>query len=99
VEFCQLVGVWRFEDPEDTVVFTTHYVLDLGHPIVRVVRDCDEGAWQVHASAGTTDAEPRLVALSEIAEMDATFLELADLPRGWVATRQGPGDPWRRSQR
>ena len=96
---CQVVDVWPFEDPEDTVVFTTHYVLDLAQPIVRVVRDREDGAWQVHASAGTSNAEPRLVALGEIAEMDATFLELADLPRGWVATRESPSDPWRRSRR
>ena len=89
--------MWPFEDPENTVVLTTHYVLDLGQPIVRVVRERD-GSLQVHASAGTTNAEPRLVSLGEVAEMDATFLELADLPRGWIATREGPGDSWRRSQ-
>lgn len=89
---------WPFADPENTVVFTTHYVLDERHPIVRVVRDREDGSWQVHAAPGVDNAEPRLVALSEIAELDPTFRELADLPAGWTATREGPGGPWKRQR-
>src|SRR5688572_21911880 len=80
-------GDWPFDDPENTAVFTTHYVLELGHPVVRVTHDQEDGAWQFHAPEGTTDAEMRIVGLREMAELDSSLLSLADLPLGWVATR------------
>ena len=42
-----------------------------------------------------TDA--KLVSLSEIVATDQSLLELADLPLGWVATRDNAGSRWQRS--
>jgi hypothetical protein len=94
-----MAGSWPFQEAENTAVFTSQYVLELGHPIVRVTHDVEDGAWQFHAPQGTSDAQPRVVGLREVIEMDPTLLELADLPLGWVATREGAGSPWRRSSK
>jgi hypothetical protein len=38
------------------------------------------------------------VLLGEIAQLDPTVLDLADLPTGWHAWREGPGQPWRKAE-
>lgn len=91
-----MTGAWPFDDAENTAVFTTDYVLKLGHPIVRVTHD-EEGDWQFHAPEGAADAEPRIVGLCEMVELDSSLLDLADLPPGWVAIRTNVGSPWQRS--
>jgi hypothetical protein len=70
--------------------------LTLGRPIVRVTHD-EQGDLQFHALEGVADAEPRVVALSEMVELDGGLLELADLPPGWIATRPNVAAPWQRS--
>lgn len=91
-----MAAEWPFDQVENTAVLTTHYVLELGHPIVRAVRDVKDGAWQFHAAEGAAGAVPKVVGLGEMVEADASLLELADLPAGWVATRPAPGWPWER---
>jgi RNAse (barnase) inhibitor barstar len=39
-----------------------------------------------------------LVCLKEIVAHDETVLEIANLPPGWVATREGTGLPWTRTR-
>ena len=94
-----MAGEWPFDDAENTAVFTTHYVLELGRPVVRVTHDEEDGAWQFHASEGTSGAVAKVVGLQEMMEIDLSLLELADLPEGWVATRTAIGRPWERSPR
>ncbi len=90
---------WRFADPRSVAVFTTADVLERGLPICLVSHD-DDGDWQFHTAAGTDDevSNARLVALGEIAELDPTLIDLADLPRGWQARRRHVGSPWRRAR-
>jgi hypothetical protein len=40
-----------------------------------------------------------MVGLGIMVRHDPTILELADLPLGWVATRDGPGEAWVRRLR
>jgi len=72
--------------------------MDGSLPIVYVGHDEDDGAWQFIASTGGDINKAMVVCLSEICEVDPTVFELADLPFGWCAERNGLGDPWRRSK-
>ena len=93
-------GDWPFEDPKNVAVFTTKQVLQLRQPILHVSHDEDDGAWQFHAGAQHVSAEDAMiVALEEMVEHDATICELADLPCGWIAEREGLGRTWKRAQR
>jgi hypothetical protein len=42
------------------------------------------------------EANAALVALKTIVALDPTVLEVADLPPGWIATRDKVGGAWRR---
>ena len=94
-----MVFKWPFDDAENTAVFTTHYVLDLGHPVVRVTHDREDGAWQFHSSEGKANAKVRIVGLGEMVDLDRSLVDLADLPLGWVATRAGIGSSWERHRK
>jgi len=88
---------WPFSDPANAVAFTTNRVLRGGLPILRVSHDWD-GDWQF--LCGTTNAieDALVVCLGCAFERDRTIGELADLPIGWGAWRDGPGAPWERSR-
>jgi hypothetical protein len=93
----QTITDWPFEDSPQVAVFTSRQVLE-GAAILRVTHDEDDGAWQFHTGTMADDSDGRLVALKTIVARDASVTELADLPEGWVATREKPGDAWRRSR-
>jgi hypothetical protein len=66
-------------------------------PITRVVHDDSDHGWQFLSDHGASMAEALLVCLKEIVAHDGTVLEIADMPPGWVATREGIGAPWSRT--
>ena len=88
---------WPFEDPENTAVFSTVGVIIRREPVCRVCHD-DDGAWQFLAGGPVTMADAMIVLLRNVVSRDRSLLELADLPLGWVATRENAQSPWRRSQ-
>ena len=89
---------WKFYDPPNTACFTTTFVLD-GSPILRVYHDYD-GDWQFHGSNDhpATDSVCKLVCLGDIIKLDASIIQLNDLPCGWQAERQQKSSSWRRSK-
>ena len=89
---------WPFKDPKNTVTFTTVGVIKKHAPVCRVCHD-DDGAWQFLTGASVTMAEAMIVTLSHVVGTDQSLFELADLPLGWVATRENAQSPWRRSQK
>jgi hypothetical protein len=89
---------WPFKDPKNTAVFTTLGVMKRGEPVCRICHD-DDGAWQFLTGGQVTIADAMIVALSEVVGTDESLLQLADLPLGWVATRENAQSPWRRAQK
>lgn len=86
---------WPFADAPDTRTFTTAAVLDLGHPVLLVSHD-DDGDWQFLCGTTNEPAQARVIHLRQVLEIDAGLAVLAGLPRGWIAWREGPSDPWQR---
>ncbi len=87
---------WIFDDPPETACFTTTFVLE-GSPILRVYHDYD-GDWQFHGSKDhpATASVGKLVCLDEIIKLDATLMQLHDLPYGWQAERKSKSKRWQR---
>src|ERR1700761_2960362 len=85
----------KFSDPLNTAVFTTIYVMKENSTIVLVSHELN-GDWQFMGSQEITDYAKvaMVVGLGQIIKRDKTVLEVADLPRGYQATRQGKGDKW-----
>src|SRR4051794_15006720 len=91
---------WVFADARNVAVFTTCHVMRLNHPVLHVSHDDDDGAWQFHTGERQVEqSDSMIVALEEMVAHDPTLCELADLPYGWIAEREGVGKPWMRMKR
>ncbi len=88
---------WPFTDPENLATYTLDRILRGEAPILRVRHDGDDGAWQFLDDADVDVASARIVSLHAMVDLDPSLRDLADLPAGWGAERDAPGDPWRRS--
>jgi hypothetical protein len=69
--------------------------MERGEPILAVFHHSDDGAWSF-IGGPWQKSDLVIVCLSHAAEHDPTVVELADLPRGWAARRDGPDEPWER---
>ena len=89
---------WPFADPTNLGVFTTVGVMNRTEPICLVTHDLD-GSWQFLPRSGASmPRDARIIALKEAVDADQSLLELANLPRGWQATRQYQYAVWQRSR-
>lgn len=88
-------NAWPFADAPNTVVFTNKHVMS-GKLITAVYHDEEDGSWQFHTNDPDTNSNDAmmLVALSEVASVDPTILELAAMPTGYKATRSSPHTAW-----
>ena len=86
----------KFEDSLNTAVFTTTFVIKDKKEITYVTHEIEDGAWQFFSSDTFDNYEEvaMIVGLSEIIKIDKTVLDIADLPLGYVATRQSVNDKW-----
>jgi hypothetical protein len=85
---------WLFADPRNTAVFTTRFVVRDGKPILHVAHDLEDGAWQFHSENAFGLKDAMVVGLGEIVDLDATIMELVDLPFGYSANRVAVGAEW-----
>jgi hypothetical protein len=79
-------------------VITLRQVLDDHEPVLYVTHDAEDGQWQFLHGGDVHEDDARIVALRTIVELDPTVKELANLPLGWVATRDAVGESWRRQE-
>jgi hypothetical protein len=86
---------WHFHEGKNRAAITTKHVLDGTHPIVLVSHD-EEGDWQFLCGTTNRAEDGRIVCLATVVEQHPAVVELADLPVGWQAVRDGPDQPWRR---
>ena len=85
----------------NTLAITTRQVMREGWPILLVTHDADDGAWQFLNGHGDTDDtdSAMVIAAANVAALDPSVAELADLPLGWRAWRETVDHPWRREPR
>jgi len=73
------------------------HVMRCGERISRVSHGT-EGRWQFHYAGEKLVSEMMIVTLEDILELDPSIAELADLPEGYSASRDGLGAPWRKER-
>jgi hypothetical protein len=88
---------WPFKDPKNVAVFTTKRIIFEGYPILLVTHDEDDGAWQFLDGYQLENSDAAIVGLVEIAKLDPSILELADLSEGWRAWRTSANVEWVRN--
>jgi hypothetical protein len=86
---------WPFEQPSNCGVLTTRQVLEGLEPILLVSDDADDHGWQFIGSSDAAIEDCRVVSLAGIVKLDPTIVQVAHLPPGWQAVRDGTGCPWR----
>jgi hypothetical protein len=84
---------WPFLDPKNVAVYTEKKILH-GDTILCVLHDDDDGAWQFHSGIEMNIGEAAMVSLAEMVTIDSSILLLANLPLGWIATRESKDDAW-----
>ena len=82
-----------FSDKPNTACFTCSHVLDENKPILFVSHD-DDGYWSFLCGGSHTEKEFRLVALSEILEIDSSMADLAGLNYGEFAEAEDAKSDW-----
>jgi hypothetical protein len=89
---------WPFLDRETVLVFTNRDIVDQSNWIHYVSHDNEDGAWQFLSENGSPEDvdESRVVLFRNIVKLDCTLLELADLPKGWIAWRNTKTSAWQR---
>lgn len=87
---------FEFNEPLDSAVFTTKFVLEENREITYVTHEEEDGAWQFFSDDEFEDFEKvaRIIALGEIIEMDKSILALAEMPKGYYAYRKFKESNW-----
>ena len=85
-----------FNDPPTTAVFTTRFVIEDNKTITYVTHEFEDGAWQFFSEDKFENFEDvaKVVGLQQIIDRDPSVLDIADLPRGFIATRKSRQDKW-----
>lgn len=85
-----------FKDSLNTAVFTTTFVIKDKKFITYVSHDIEDGAWQFLSDDKFENFEDvaMIVGLGEIVERDKSLINIADLPLGYIATRNSLTDTW-----
>jgi hypothetical protein len=89
---------WPFDDPENLAVITLKRILAEERAILLVTHD-EDGDWQFLDGQSVSEEDAAVVSLRHVTLLDPGIIELADLPRGWRASRASPDGPWVRSSR
>ena len=85
---------WPFDQPPNCATFVTRGLIEDGKPILFVFHDEDDHGWQFHDTLDPQEEDVRIVCLSHVLKLDPGMRALADLPPGWMASRQRVSDPW-----
>lgn len=82
----------RFIEPDNTVVFTTKFVVIDKRGITTVTHEKEDGA--SNDQFDNFEDVAKIVGLGEIIKLDSTLLEIADLPVEFTAQRRFKGEKW-----
>lgn len=89
---------WKFADPPHAKAFLSETVNNGSEVVTYVSHDSEDGAWQFLGKSMSDGGGPVLSCLHHPIDRDPTLAELADLPLGWYAERNGVGEPWLRKK-
>ncbi len=82
--------------PPDMWGFTTKRIV-AGTTAVLLASHEADGSWQFVDGGSVTIEDVTRCHVAHLVDKDPTLAEVSDLELGWLATREAPGEPWRRS--
>jgi hypothetical protein len=84
---------WPFAQPPNLAILTVRQVLDGSQPVLYVSHNADNGGWQFLTGFAVEESDAKVVSLGSMVLGDPSLAQLADLPKGYVATRASVGAP------
>jgi hypothetical protein len=87
---------WPFDQPQNCAAISCRAVLFSGAPVLLVVHYSEDHSWAFLDGEDFRAEDGAVVSMERAVGTDSTLLEVADLPPGWVATREGIGGAWQR---
>ncbi|HXX64874.1 MAG TPA: hypothetical protein VEO56_13835 [Bacteroidota bacterium] len=82
-----------YDETPSTLVATQRMVVEKKQPILYVVHDKD-GEWAFLADERSIIDPVVELSIQDIIAIDSTVLQVADLKKGWKASRASRGSPW-----
>ena len=79
---------YLFKDAKNTMVITTKEILNGEHPVTTVFHDLDDGMWQFLDDGKLSEERAAIISLEEMAEIDDSVNDIADLPLGGIAHKK-----------
>lgn len=89
---------WPFDRPPDAGAVTLPSIVFEGAPLLFVLHDAEYGGWLFVDRWPVDLFDAAVVRMDEIAKLDPSLLQVADLPPGWSASRASADSPWERSK-
>jgi hypothetical protein len=78
--------------------FSCSHVVEKKLPVLYVHKESNGDVQLLCGGVHKSVKTGRVINLGDLLDWDDTLNELADLPLGWIAQRDAPGKPWKRSQ-
>lgn len=89
---------WPFHEPPNRAVISQRQVVLGSAPVLIAAHDAHDHGWQFLSGEPFRIEDAVLISFRHIVEIDPTLAALADLPPGWLATREGIDSPWSRER-
>ena len=89
---------WTFDQPRDSAAMTTRQVMEQDEPILAVYHDEDDHGWQFIGASNASESSGGVISLEQAVDLDSSVTEVADIPPGWFATRDGANSEWIRQR-
>lgn len=79
---------YLFKDAKNTMVITTKEILNGEHPVTTVSHDLYDGMWQFLDGEELSEERAAIISLEEMAEIDDSVNDIANLPLGGIACKK-----------
>jgi hypothetical protein len=86
---------WPFDQARNVAAISDALVVG-GAPILLVVHYSEDDSWAFLSGRASLPEEGKVIGMGTALRLDPTLRSIADLPPGWVATREQVGGPWER---
>ena len=86
---------FKFNEPENTTVFTCKHITENNNPILLVTHD-DDGYWQfLCGQEEHSEADAKVISLKEAVQIDNSLNDLFEMPKGYGAERTTQDENWK----
>ena len=84
-----------FNDAPNTATIICNHILEQDADILYVSHDEDDGMWQFLCGGSHDITDAKLVSLEEVFALDNSIAQLANMPCGYIATREDTAAEWK----